>query len=391
MFGISEDEFLFLTQPPQRELVKANLGVNASMLALKGISSSICSQIKALEKCKDKLPHFYKAQCIIPPTSLEQASSVHTTSIKKYSGNRILDLTCGLGGDTSHFATTFKHIVTLERDALLSKIARYNFALLNLANIEVINQEAEAFLDSYKGDPFDMVYCDPARRDATRRTFLLEDCSPNIISLLDKIKAHTSTLIVKLSPLFDVEEVFRIFSDYGTTVEVISYDGECKEVIVEISFCNHEQKITNTVISKNGDFRKYGFSHESNTHIATPPTEKRYIYISDVTFKKCRNTQELMSVYFPKHKVLIDDNVVITELPLNSFPGRGYEIIDIFDYKPKALKKIFKERNIKGATIVKGNFHKPISEVRKALALGDNAQVTLLINADTLYQVQAIL
>ncbi|MEG2759583.1 MAG: hypothetical protein RR908_06885, partial [Rikenellaceae bacterium] len=71
MFGISEDEFLFLTQPPQRKLVKANLGVNASMLALKGISSSICSQIKALEKCKDKLPHFYKAQCIIPPTSLE--------------------------------------------------------------------------------------------------------------------------------------------------------------------------------------------------------------------------------------------------------------------------------------------------------------------------------
>ncbi|MEG2282892.1 MAG: hypothetical protein RSB93_06655, partial [Rikenellaceae bacterium] len=59
--------------------------------------------------------------------------------------------------------------------------------------------------------------------------------------------------------------------------------------------------------------------------------------------------------------------------------------------KPKALKKIFKERNIKGATIVKGNFHKPISEVRKALALGDNAQVTLLINANTLYQVQAIL
>lgn len=390
MFGISEKEFLFLTEEVPQKLLRDNLGGDVNTLALKGLDPTICRQLKALEKCREKLPHYYAALCIIPPTSLEQASSIHTTHVKEYSGNSLLDLTCGLGGDTSHFATKFYHVTSIERDPLLAKIARHNFNLLNLKNINLINNDAQTFLTTYEGAPFDIIYCDPARRDETRRTFLLEDCSPDLLSLLNDIKRHTSTLVVKLSPLFDVDEVFSVFAEYGVTVEIVSSNGECKEVIAEISFDHTCKKVVNTVIAKNGDFKKYTFPAEKTT-VETPyPTEHAYIYLADVTFKKCRNTTQLMEVYFSNFTASTDEHVVLSDVAIPSFPGRGYRIIEKFDYKPKALKKILKERKIKGATLIKGNTQKSLAEIRKALALEDNDQVTLLINRELIYLVEPI-
>ena len=40
--------------------------------------------------------------------------------------------------------------------------------------------------------------------------------------------------MAKLSPMFDVEEAFRIFGDTAS-VEVLSLRGECKEVLVRVS------------------------------------------------------------------------------------------------------------------------------------------------------------
>lgn len=390
MFGISEEEFLFLTEETQQKLLQENLGGDASALALKGIPPAICRQLKALEKCREKLPHYYDALCIIPPTSLEQASSIYTTQTKAYAGKSLLDLTCGLGGDTSHFATKFDHVTSIERDPLLAKIAQHNFNALNRTNIEVVNSDAQTFLTTYDGAPLDVIYCDPARRDETRRTFLLEDCSPDILSLLDDIRRHTSTLVVKLSPLFDVDEVFRVFSAYGVTVEVVSYDGECKEVIAEIAFAHTHKKVVNTVIAKNGSFQKYTFSTEKRRVETRKPTVHNYIYLADVTFKKCRNTPQLLEVYFNDFAVSTDEHTVLTDAVIPSFPGRGYRIIEAFDYKPKALKKLFKERQIKGATLIKGNTQKSLSELRKALSLEDNSQTTLLIHRDILYLVEPI-
>lgn len=390
MFGISEKEFLFLTEEVPQKLLRDNLGGDVNTLALKGLDPAICRQLKALEKCREKLPHYYAALCIIPPTSLEQASSIHTTRVKEYSGNSLLDLTCGLGGDTSHFATKFNHITSIERDPLLAKIARHNFNLLNLKNIDLRNNDAQKFLTTYKGAPFDIIYCDPARRDETRRTFLLEDCSPDLLSLLNDIKCHTSTLVVKLSPLFDVDEVFNVFAEYGVTVEVVSSNGECKEVIAEISFDHTRKKVVNTVIAKNGDFKKYTFPAEKMTAEAPTSTEHAYIYLADVTFKKCRNTTQLMEVYFNNFTASTDEHVVLSDVAIPSFPGRGYGIVEKFDYKPKALKKLFKERKIKGATLIKGNTPKSLAEIRKALALEDNDQVTLLINRELIYLVEPI-
>lgn len=389
MFGISKDEFLFLTEPAQRELIKANLGADPSVLALKGFNTTLCRQIKALEKCKEKLPHFYNALCVIPPTSIEQASSIYTTNIKEYSGNAILDLTCGLGGDTTHFAKHFKQVTSIERDPLLAKIAEYNFNNLNISNIEVKNQDASAFLKEHNGTRFDIIYCDPARRDETRRTFLLEECSPDIISLLDDIKRHTDLFVVKLSPLFDIDEIFKIFSNYGVTVEVVSYNGECKEVIAEIAFGERYQKITNTIIDKDGSFKKYNFKYKEDAILKSPPSQKRYIYIADVSFKKCRNTKQLICSY-DNINATVEENVVFTDNQIDSFPGRGYKIVEVFDYKPKALKKIFKERAINGATIIKGNTTKALSEIRKALSLKDNNDATIVADRDSIYLVETI-
>lgn len=390
MLGITDKEFAFLTEEEQQKLLRANLGGDAQALALKGLNPVICRQLKALEKCKEKLPHYYEALCVIPPTSLEQASSTYTTRVKEYSGNSLLDLTCGLGGDTSHFATRFARVTSLERDPLLAKIAEYNFKQLGIGNINVINSDAQTFLNTYDGAPFDVIYCDPARRDETRRTFLPEDCSPDILSLLEEIKRHTSKLVVKLSPLFDTEEIFRLFSGYGVTVEAVSYDGECKEVIAEIAFGGTDEKIVNTVIAKNGDFRKYTFPHEKSAARQQALAEYEYIYLADVSFKKHRNTRKLLDTCFTGVEAFSEESTVFSKSVIPAFPGRGYHILESSDYKPKTLKKTLRERGIKGATIIKGDASKPIAEIRKALSLQDGDQATLLAACGKLYFVETL-
>ncbi|MBE9488166.1 MAG: methyltransferase domain-containing protein [Bacteroidetes bacterium] len=389
MFGISEEEFVFLKLNENQRILKENIDKDSKMLALKGINGTICRQINALQKCKNKLPHFYKALCVIPPISIEQASSIYTTNTKEHSGNRALDLTCGLGGDSTHFSKTFSKVISIERETLLSEIAKYNFEKLNISNIELINDDAQNFLENYCGEKFDMIYCDPARRDEKRRTFLLEDCSPNIIEILPLIEKHTSKLVVKLSPLFDCNELEKIFSNYNITITVVSYDNECKEVLAELNF-DKETQITRKccVIKKDGTYKSYIFPTTFLTNDIDENSYNKYLYIADVTFKKFKNTEELIAKYYPKIKAKISNNVIISDDLIENFAGRSYEIIDILEQKQKALKKYFKANNIKSATIIKEGTTKSIEEIRKSFGLRDGAQATLVITAKQIFVVK---
>lgn len=173
---------------------------------------------------------YYEARCILPPLAFEQASSEACAARKSCSGERVLDLTCGLGVDALYLSKRFREVITLERDATLAAVAGENFRRLGATNIRVINSSAEAFLASTR-DHFDWIYADPDRRSAEGRKLVrLEDCSPDIPKLLPELRRIAPNLCVKNSPLFDVGETFRLFGPCRT--EVVSLHDECKEVVV---------------------------------------------------------------------------------------------------------------------------------------------------------------
>jgi len=238
---ISCNDIKTLLRPDVREQIAVHLNDDPTKVALSLRENGplVATQIKYLQRARIKLPAYYAAQCILPPLSFEQASSEESASLKHYTGHTCLDLTCGLGVDAFHFSKCFAQVVTVEQSAELCEIARINFERLQARNIRIIATTAEQYVADLNSraesiGPIDLIYIDPARRDSQgKKVWLLEDCSPNVTKLLPSLLQLSPLVVIKASPLFDIDEAFRLFGE-KCSVEIISVRGECKEVLIEI-------------------------------------------------------------------------------------------------------------------------------------------------------------
>ena len=229
MIGCEELEFLLGEEA--RRLIEENINRNPIDIALaKGLSNAgvIATQVKRLQRARKKLPSYYACRAILPPRAYEQSSSEECALRKPLSGESVLDLTCGLGVDSLALSRHFKSVVTIERDEIVASVARENFKRLGVDNIEVICTSAEEYLAKCDRH-FDWCFVDPDRRgESGEKMVRLEDCSPNIVALMPQIREKAERVCVKCSPLFDVEEAFRLFGE--CRVECVSLAGEAKEV-----------------------------------------------------------------------------------------------------------------------------------------------------------------
>ena len=193
--------------------------------------------MKYLQRAKSKLPSYFEARCVISPLAYEQSSSEQTAEWKVAMGVRgesLLDLTCGLGVESFVLSKCFDRVVSLDCDEVVATMARENFKRLGVSNIDVCCARAEDYVASCN-DRFVWVMVDPDRRGAKgEKRVVLEDCSPNLMAMMDRLRTITRRLVVKLSPLFDCDEAQRLFP--GATIEVVSVGGECKEVVVYCDF-----------------------------------------------------------------------------------------------------------------------------------------------------------
>ena len=230
---ITPGEYTLLLTDEVQRAIAANRGRDPLEVALDRNTPHarlVATQVKYLARAEAKLPSYAAAQCILPPLAFEQASSEACAAHKQIAGGAVLDLTCGLGADAFFLARRFRRVVALERDQTLARIAAENFRRLGAANIEVVNTSAEAYL-AQPGLHFDWVYADPDRRSGDGRKLVrLEDCSPDILSLMPLIGRTSGRLCVKNSPLFDIGEALRLFP--GARVEAVSLGDECKEVVI---------------------------------------------------------------------------------------------------------------------------------------------------------------
>jgi len=142
---------------------------------------------------------------------------------------QFLDLTCGLGVDSWAFSQVAERVVSYERDAVLAEAARRNFARLGADNIEVrcetVNPETEL-------PEADLIYADPARRDAAgRKVFLLEDCTPDILTLLPMLLRKAPAVLLKLSPMADLAMLAGRLGPTLREIHVVESDGEVKELL----------------------------------------------------------------------------------------------------------------------------------------------------------------
>lgn len=355
---MKREELEILLKPEVREAIKINLERDPLKVALdKSVphAREVATQVKYLQRARKKLPTLFKAQAIIPDRGFEQSSSEESAAAKPLEGDTLLDLTCGLGIDTLHFSHRFKRVISLERDAVLSDIVRENLRRMGIDNVEVITTSAEEYLDSCR-EHFDWIYVDPDRRtEDGKRMVRLEDCSPNVIALRDKMLSIGNKIAIKNSPLFDVEEAFRLFPE--ASVEVVSLAGECKEVMIYI-----DSEPAHIAAHAIGRGRVEILKSKIEDYICKEsfsPDNYNYLIIPDVALQKARIVAQALR----GEADLWSNNSFgfAHNLPQNAI-GRIERISRIEPFDIKQLKREFKGT---GCDITLREFHMSVDELRK--------------------------
>lgn len=335
------EDFQIACRADVREAVEQNIEREPTAIALdKNIAhaSVVATVVKQLQRAKRKLPSYYKARAIIPQLAYEQSSSEECAGHKKLRGQSLLDLTCGLGVDSFLLSQHFRRVVAVEQNELLADITRENYARLGVQNVEVICDTAEHFLECCT-ESFDCCLIDPDRRGAKgEKRVCLEHCSPNVIELLPAIKRVAQRCCIKCSPLFDVDEAFRIFGN--CEVVTLSQGGEMKEV--DIYLGEELQQITAMVIGK-GEItsplseRTYEWSEP-----LTDFSDYKYLIIPDVAVQHARMVSMLLKRWC---RVWSDGGVAISKEEPHQTLGRIFRIEQVYPFG-KTLKQWVQGRKL---------------------------------------------
>jgi hypothetical protein len=173
----------------------------------------------------------------LPPPSAAGPSLLRSRGWLRFPGaaaadvplGTVLDLTGGLGVDSWAFAQVAERVVYFERDSELAAAAKRNFARLGVANIEV---RSETVTPESELPEADLIYADPARRNAAgRKVFLLEDCTPDILTLLPMLLRKAPAVLLKLSPMADLAMLTGRLGSALREIHVVEFDGEVKELL----------------------------------------------------------------------------------------------------------------------------------------------------------------
>ena len=332
-------------------------------------SKELAEQIEAKNKCKFKLPSWYKTKKIYYPNKLniEQCSSEITAEYKAQiiGGNSLVDLTGGFGVDSFYFSKKIDQVFHCEINENLSKIAAHNFDVLGVKNTAVIPMDGLDFLQHSNG-VYDWIYVDPSRRsESKRKVFLLSDCTPDIIAHLELLFRKSKNILLKTSPLLDISSGLKQLKNVKE-IHVIAVNNEVKELLWVLQEAHLEEFKVKTINLTKGAAEIYDFtwSEEKNTPLLVE-FPQNYLYEPNAAILKS-GAFKLIARDFKVNK-LNEHSHLYTSQELLKFPGRAFRIDKVFDYNKKSLKS-FKGSK---ANITVRNFPESVAAIRKKNKIKD--------------------
>ncbi len=211
--------------------------------------------IESRRKLKGKVQEWYDEPRLIFPYKLsaEQCSSSATARYKAALAAsivtsrhpkldlgsphplRLADLTGGLGVDSWFFSKVFDEVLYNEMQPKLYEAALHNFKVLEAGNVCCsCSMAAPGELgELLEGFVPDIIYMDPARRgEGGKKVFLLEDCTPDVLTLRDEIFGICRHILLKLSPMADITMVCDRLGVTCREVHIVATAGECKELLI---------------------------------------------------------------------------------------------------------------------------------------------------------------
>lgn len=218
--------------------------VNALRLQYHGKSmpfsvDDACMQIEMRRKTAGKLPWFLHNPGFRFGTaqSAEQATNQNVALFHAYligRNRRVLDMTAGLGIDAMTIALRGNHVTAYELQTERVEALRHNADILGIDELTVVQGDSVRHLQQSE-EHYDWIFVDPARRDSgNNRCFLLQDSLPDVVSHQDLLLAHADNVLIKASPLLDITQTLRDFSNVRSII-ILSYKNEVKEVLIHLS------------------------------------------------------------------------------------------------------------------------------------------------------------
>ncbi|MDR3226284.1 MAG: RsmD family RNA methyltransferase [Prevotellaceae bacterium] len=342
-------------------------------------------QITARQHAKEKIPSWYANNKLIfpPKISVEQCSSEATAMYKAElcKGEKFADLTGGLGIDFSIISQHFSHSVYVEKDEHLARIAKHNFNILDLKNIEIVNCDSTKFLADTTN--FDCIYIDPSRRNANnKKEILLENCSPNILEISDILLQKSKCVLIKLSPVFDIAELLKKI-DNIKQIHIVAVKNECKELLVKLeknSDKNDIEIICVNITNSGKQMFSFNVNDEKNSEYDFVQNVQKYLYEPNAAIQKSGGFKCFANKF--QLKTLNANSKIYTSDIFNShFCGRIFEVEKVIPFNKNELKTNLK--NIKKANITVRNFPLSVADLRKKLNIADGGDTYLF--ATTLF------
>ena len=337
----------------------------------------VATQIKGLQTLRRKAPSWSFPEIEIPSgVSVEQCSSERMARFKAalFGGVSALDLTGGLGIDAWAWSASFERVTYVERDGELCATAQRNFERLGARNIRCVEAEAEDFMAG-NHERFDLIYVDPSRRDDQgRKVFRIADCAPDVGALAPALLAAAPQVLIKLSPMLDVQAALRDLPD-TRRVWVTSMGGECKELLFLLSKSPRMGMPAHiAVLGKTGDTTlDFDLEEEQSAPAPALSGPLAYLYEPDAAILKAGLFKSFAHRY-GLSKLHPHTHLYASHTLRPSLPARTFEVLD---YGPYDIRFV-RDRIPSGqANISVRNFPDSADQARKRLRLKDGGDVYL--------------
>lgn len=335
----------------------------------------------SMEQCSSEQTALYKANL------LEELSGSHATS----SPTRFVDLTGGFGVDFSFIARNFTHATYVEQQEQLCKVAQHNFKVLGLSHVEVVNTDGTEYL--HQMQPANVIFLDPARRNEQGgKTILIEDCSPDVLTLEKELLEKADTIVLKLSPMLDWHRAVNELNVIGNVVRevhILSVRNECKELLIVLQKEEPQSDTTAASIPKlrivcMNDNEVVSYYEEETAGIllsilSTPPTAGQYLYEPNASLMKA-GCFALISRRYEVSALSANSHLFVSNSLIEHFPGRSFRLVAVSSFNKKELRRTLSA--IKKANLAVRNFPMSVADLRKKLKIKEGGTDYLFATTD---------
>lgn len=354
-------------------------------------------QISGWQTARTKLPLWADTEGVLygEHLNLEQCSSQQSADYKASLVSELLhtyhpqlerfvltDLTGGMGVDSTMMVRRLgenTRLTFVEQNENLCQLALHNLPLLTTADCHVCCGQAEEVLPRLPHQH--LIYIDPARRDRHgARTYALSDCSPNVPQLLPLLREKTDWLLLKLSPMLDVQQSLRELGK-AQAVHVVSIDGECKELLIliqcglsldeNIASINSLTPIhcVNITQSRTQSF-EFTLTEERTCDCQFADSIEDFLYEPNASILKAGALHSIAHQYGLR-KLAPNSHLYTSSEFVTDFPGRKFRFIEEYNWKKKRAVPL--ER----ANITVRNYPLTPDQLRRKLKLRDGGTHTL--------------